>query len=210
MKIFFAANKIKIKILNNFPYKFKYFLNFLLKFFFASFENLTPMEEVKQIDIQVFDNYIIINGFRIYVDQSLREILLDEYQKTPQTSAIAQFNSLGNIPGLIQAVGLPDIHGGYSFPIGSIAAVDLAFANAGISPEGVGYDINCGVRCLKTNLKIQDFINNKQEIAEKLFSNIPSGIGGSIIILFSLFHALITHLKSLLILSKSYIFRLKS
>lgn len=101
-------------------------------------------------------------------------------QDTPAyPSSITQFAKIIKLPGLIGAVGLPDIHPGYAFPIGSVAAIDLSLPEASISPEGVGYDINCGVRSLRTSLCIGDLEGKKDLLADALFKSIPSGVGGS-------------------------------
>ncbi|GAG86149.1 unnamed protein product, partial [marine sediment metagenome] len=70
---------------------------------------------------------------------------------------------------------MPDIHWGYGFPIGGVAAFDI---NEGIiSPGGVGYDINCGVRLLRTDLTEKDIEKRIKELVRALFNNIPSGVG---------------------------------
>jgi len=75
------------------------------------------------------------------------------------------------------SVTLPDGHQGYGFPIGGVAATD---AETGvISPGGVGYDINCGVRLLRTNLDKKDVVPKTREIVETMFRNVPSGLGSS-------------------------------
>ena len=87
-----------------------------------------------------------------------------------------QVKNVAMLPGIIQAsIAMPDSHQGYGFSIGGVAAFDLD--NGVISPGGVGYDINCSVRLLKTNLTIKDVENKKKEIAEKLFKFVPSGVG---------------------------------
>ncbi|MEW6222312.1 MAG: RtcB family protein [Candidatus Hadarchaeota archaeon] len=75
------------------------------------------------------------------------------------------------------SVTLPDGHQGYGFPIGGVAATD---AETGvISPGGVGYDINCGVRLLKTNLDKADVVPKIKQLVETLFRNVPSGLGST-------------------------------
>ncbi len=71
---------------------------------------------------------------------------------------------------------MPDIHWGYGFAIGGVAATDI---NAGgvISPGGVGYDINCGVRLVRTNLEKKDVQNKVRDLVNVLFSNVPTGVG---------------------------------
>ncbi len=72
---------------------------------------------------------------------------------------------------------MPDGHQGYGFPIGGVAAMDV---NEGvISPGGVGYDINCGVRLLRTNLSIDDVKPKIKELVDEIFRNVPSGVGST-------------------------------
>src|SRR5919108_1667800 len=70
---------------------------------------------------------------------------------------------------------LPDGHEGYGFPVGGVAASDLD--NGIISPGGVGYDINCGVRLIRTNLTERQVSPKITELVNELFRNIPSGLG---------------------------------
>jgi tRNA-splicing ligase RtcB len=79
-------------------------------------------------------------------------------------------------PGIIgRSIAMPDIHHGYGFPIGGVAAFD---AEEGvISPGGVGYDINCGVRLLRTNLSFPKIRPHIQKLINTMFDNVPSGVG---------------------------------
>lgn len=73
---------------------------------------------------------------------------------------------------------MPDVHSGYGFCIGNVAAFDMDDPEAIISPGGVGFDINCGVRLIRTNLTEKDIDENvREELAEALFCNIPVGVG---------------------------------
>ncbi|KTD25687.1 replication factor C subunit (activator I) [Legionella lansingensis] len=88
-----------------------------------------------------------------------------------------QIINVASLPGLVgHAMTMPDAHWGYGFPIGGVAAFD---ANQGgiISAGGVGFDISCGIRCLRTNLFHSDILPYLAELAEKLFENVPSGVG---------------------------------
>jgi len=93
-----------------------------------------------------------------------------------QDKTLEQVKNVAMLPGIIKAsFAMPDAHQGYGFPIGGVAAFDI---NSGIiSPGGVGYDINCGVRVLATNLTIEDLKSNKKKILNQLFRDIPSGVG---------------------------------
>ena len=72
---------------------------------------------------------------------------------------------------------MPDVHAGYGFAIGNIAAFDMSDPEAVVSPGGVGFDINCGVRLVRTNLFENDVQPVKEQIAQALFDHIPVGVG---------------------------------
>ena len=80
------------------------------------------------------------------------------------------------MPGIYKyAVTLPDGHEGYGFPIGGVAATDYDYSV--ISPGGVGYDINCGVRLLTTTLSEKEVQPKLAPLADTIFRNVPSGLG---------------------------------
>ncbi|KAF9760744.1 tRNA-splicing ligase RtcB like protein [Nosema granulosis] len=108
---------------------------------------------------------------RIYVDNELRTVVKNEDVLLKQISQVA------SLPGIVgEVIGLPDIHLGYGFPIGSVVAFDMEDSRSIIAPGGVGYDINCGVRAIRTNIKLKDIKGKEEEIAQKLFDSIPSGL----------------------------------
>lgn len=77
---------------------------------------------------------------------------------------------------------LPDVHSGYGFAIGNVAAFDMSDPEAVVSPGGVGFDINCGVRLIRTNLTEADVSPVKDQLAQALFDHIPVGVGSQGII----------------------------
>jgi RNA-splicing ligase RtcB len=81
-----------------------------------------------------------------------------------------------------KSIGLPDIHSGYGFAIGNMAAFDVDDPTSIISPGGVGFDINCGVRLIRTNLSEKDVQPVKEELCQSLFDHIPVGVGSKGII----------------------------
>ena len=105
----------------------------------------------------------------IFANQALLEKM-----KTDRT--LWQCSNVAQLPGIYKyAITLPDGHEGYGFPIGGVAATDY---NEGvISPGGVGYDINCGVRLLASNLDEKDVRPHLSQLAESIFHNVPSGLG---------------------------------
>jgi tRNA-splicing ligase RtcB len=95
---------------------------------------------------------------------------------TMEEEPLKQVANVAHLPGIINySLAMPDIHWGYGFAIGGVAAVDTR--DGVISPGGIGYDINCGVRLLRTNLREKDIKNKMRVLIETLFSRIPSGVG---------------------------------
>ncbi len=92
-------------------------------------------------------------------------------------NAAEQAANVAMLPGIIgKSFAMPDIHWGYGFPIGGVAATDAE--NGVISPGGVGFDINCGVRLLRTNINAHDLDEKKiHNLIDEMFINIPSGLG---------------------------------
>ncbi|MBD3368970.1 RNA-splicing ligase RtcB [Candidatus Fermentibacteria bacterium] len=107
--------------------------------------------------------------FRIYASAELLE-------KIRQDKTLQQARNMTCLPGILQtAYVMPDAHQGYGFPIGGVAAFD---AKRGIiSPGGVGYDINCGVRLLKTEYTVEDIGPHRKKLLETIFGTVPAGVG---------------------------------
>lgn len=107
---------------------------------------------------------------RIYLDE--------ESVKTIDDGTIEQVANVACLEGIQKrSIGLPDIHFGYGFSIGGVAA--FSQTNGVISPGGVGFDINCGVRLLKTNLTQDDIQPYLKDLVDELFKKIPSGLGSN-------------------------------
>lgn len=91
-------------------------------------------------------------------------------------NAPLQAANVACIPGIVgSSLAMPDIHWGYGFPIGGVAAVDAD--EGSISPGGIGFDINCGVRLIRTNLTVDDIGKKRKDLMATLFANVPSGLG---------------------------------
>jgi len=102
------------------------------------------------------------------------EALLDEIG---DDKTLQQLKNATHLPGMTDhAICMPDGHQGYGFPVGGVGATDAE--NGCISPGAVGYDINCGVRMMRTNLTYDDVQGREEELVEALFANVPSGLGG--------------------------------
>ncbi len=105
-------------------------------------------------------------------------ILTDEdlLEKMKTDRTLEQCANVTHLPGIYKyAITLPDGHEGYGFPIGGVAATD--YDEGVISPGGVGYDINCGVRLLTTNFSEMDVRPKLRELADMIFRNVPCGLG---------------------------------
>ncbi len=90
--------------------------------------------------------------------------------------SLLQLANVATLPGIEQnALAMPDIHFGYGFPVGGVAAFDLA--EGIVSPGGIGYDINCGVRLLRTRLTVDEVRPRLGELTERLYREVPSGVG---------------------------------
>ena len=88
-----------------------------------------------------------------------------------------QITNVATLPGIVNyAYCMPDGHSGYGFPIGGVAAMDIA-DNGVISPGGIGFDINCGMRLIRTNLTINDVKPKLHELVDALFKKVPAGVG---------------------------------
>jgi tRNA-splicing ligase RtcB len=106
---------------------------------------------------------------RVYASSKLMD-------KIREDKSLEQVANVACLPGIINySLAMPDIHWGYGFPIGGVAAFDMD--KGVISPGGVGYDINCGVRLMLTSLTVDDVQSKIKEIVRDLYNAIPSGVG---------------------------------
>jgi len=106
----------------------------------------------------------------IYADEELLGSIKDD-------NAPEQVANVAYLPGIVKySLAMPDIHWGYGFSIGGVAATDPSREGV-ISPGGVGFDINCGVRLIKTNLSLEDIKNKISTIVNRLYQDVPSGVG---------------------------------
>src|SRR5947208_1024608 len=95
-----------------------------------------------------------------------------------EDASLEQVANVAMLPGIVgPSLAMPDIHLGYGFTIGGVAAMDAD--NGVISPGGVGYDIGCGVRLLRTDLTFEKVKGKLPEIADQLFRDVPTGVGKS-------------------------------
>ncbi|GCF10706.1 RtcB family protein [Dictyobacter arantiisoli] len=134
--------------------------------------NKIPLERVDANRWRIprhYDKNMHVSGM-VYADDELMELILGD-------NALQQVANVASLPGIVgHSLGMPDIHWGYGFPVGGVAATD---AESGvISPGGIGFDINCGVRLLATDLHYEQVKGRVENLADVLFKRIPSGVGG--------------------------------
>ncbi len=92
--------------------------------------------------------------------------------------SLEQVANVAFLPGIVYAsLGMPDIHWGYGFPVGGVAATRVS--DGVISPGGVGFDINCGVRLMRTDLTRDEVVPRLEKLVDALFVNVPTGVGSS-------------------------------
>ncbi|MGB2987768.1 MAG: RtcB family protein [Phycisphaerae bacterium] len=139
-----------------------------------------PLERIDDTSWRIPKSYkpgMRVDGI-IYADDVLIEAVKQD--QSPE-----QVANVATLPGIVKySLAMPDIHWGYGFCIGGVAATDPKQGGV-ISPGGVGYDINCGVRLLSTNLTLKDAQPRMEQLIEKLFHTIPCGVGRGGIIKFN-------------------------
>jgi tRNA-splicing ligase RtcB len=105
----------------------------------------------------------------IYADEAMLQHIVEE-------QALEQVANVAFLPGIVgSSLAMPDIHWGYGFAIGGVAAMRLD--DGVVSPGGVGFDINCGVRIMRTNLTYEEVSPRIKELVEALYNDVPSGLG---------------------------------
>jgi tRNA-splicing ligase RtcB len=131
-----------------------------------------PLEKVDEYRWRIPRSYMggmKVDG-RVYADEKLVKTI-----KTDQS--LQQVANVAHLPGIVKySLAMPDIHWGYGFPIGGVAATDPEDGGV-VSPGGVGYDINCGVRLVRTNLKTEDVRGKMKALVAAIFAKIPCGVG---------------------------------
>ncbi len=130
-----------------------------------------PIERIDEYRWRIPSKYkpqMRTDGIVYASGEMMREIRSD--------NSLEQVANVACLPGLVgHSLAMPDIHYGYGFPIGGVAATDLK--EGVISPGGVGYDINCGVRLLRTDLARREVEPKIKDIVNQIFVDVPSGVG---------------------------------
>jgi len=134
---------------------------------------MTIPKEIKKITDFVWELPATYKkGMKVPVKIVASETLLNSMDE----GVFEQITNVACLPGIQKnAIALPDSHWGYGFPIGGVAAFDLE--DGIISPGGIGFDINCGVRLVKTNLKYDEVKPQLKKLMDHLFKTVPAGVG---------------------------------
>src|SRR5215210_1662164 len=106
---------------------------------------------------------------RVFADRELLDAIRTD-------SSLEQLQNVATLPGIVDAaLAMPDIHQGYGFPVGGVAATELP--DGIVSPGGVGYDINCGVRLLAAPFSADDLGKRRESLVHEISRNVPAGAG---------------------------------
>src|SRR5436309_5286149 len=106
---------------------------------------------------------------RVFADVELFEAIARD-------GSLEQVQNVATLPGIVDAaLAMPDIHQGYGFPVGGVAAMELP--DGVVSPGGVGYDINCGVRLLAAAFSVEELGARREPLVHELSRAIPAGAG---------------------------------
>ncbi len=135
--------------------------------------NKIPLERIDANRWRIPRHYneaMLVPGI-VYADDELIEMIIND-------NALQQVANVATLPGIVgSSLGMPDIHWGYGFPVGGVAATD---GDTGVvSPGGIGFDINCGVRLMATELVRDQIKGQVDKLADALFNKLPSGVGGA-------------------------------
>ncbi len=134
---------------------------------------------IKKTDLQKLEDYLweLPQSYRpdmrvparVYALEKLLDAILDD-------RSLEQLANVATLPGIVRAsMVMPDVHEGYGFPIGGVAAT--RYPEGAISPGGIGYDINCGVRLLVSDLVYDQVKARLEELSKELYRQVPSGMG---------------------------------
>src|SRR3954462_9439848 len=133
-----------------------------------------PLERIDPNCVRIPKGYKA--GMRVPGLIFVNDKLLEQLKKDQAPDQVA---NVAFLPGIVGAsIAMPDIHWGYGFCIGGVAATDPAEGGV-ICPGGIGYDINCGVRLVRTNLSYGEVKPYLRQLVDTLFRNVPTGAGRS-------------------------------
>jgi tRNA-splicing ligase RtcB len=128
------------------------------------------LERVREFVWEIPQNGAMRVPARVFASEALLEEIKED-------RTLQQLRNTTHLPGIRKyAVCMPDGHQGYGFPVGGVAGIDAE--DGCISPGAVGYDINCGVRMVRTDLDYDDVRGREEELVDRLFEAVPTGLGG--------------------------------
>lgn len=132
---------------------------------------LKKIDDYRFLLPQAYQSGMRVDGVVYSKEKMLPDIVSDK--------ALEQVANVATLPGIVgKSLAMPDIHWGYGFPIGGVAAT--SFEHDGVvSPGGVGFDINCGVRLMRTELTFDEIRDKQKKLVDTLFNDIPTGVGSS-------------------------------
>lgn len=131
--------------------------------------NLDRIDEYRWRIPKSYKNGMRVDGI-IYASEDMLEAILSD-------KAVEQVANVAFLPGIVKhSLAMPDIHWGYGFPIGGVAATDVEEGGV-VSPGGVGFDINCGVRLVRSNLFEKDVRPKLKDLVYALHNEVPAGVG---------------------------------
>jgi len=131
--------------------------------------DIDDLRRIRQNVYEIPQNGEMEAPARVYASDALLEEIADD-------KTLEQIQNVATLPGIVEhSLVLPDGHQGYGFPIGGVAAFDAE--DGIISPGGIGYDINCGVRLVKTDLSYDEIKGKEEELLDRLYDAVPCGLG---------------------------------
>ncbi|MEM5820933.1 MAG: RtcB family protein [Candidatus Aenigmatarchaeota archaeon] len=118
----------------------------------------------------------IEKGVKPNMNVPVRLFLSEKLLQEVEDGAIEQAINVATLPGIQRySIAMPDMHFGYGFPVGGIAGID--YYNGCVSPGGIGFDIGCGVRVLRTNLTYEQIKDKLYDLVNEIFRSVPAGVG---------------------------------
>jgi tRNA-splicing ligase RtcB len=137
----------------------------------SCFETVTDVERIDPYRVRLpKTGGMRVDGI-VYADDKMMQVIRKD-------ESLQQVRNVAHLPGIVRAsIAMPDIHWGYGFPIGGVAAMDAR--DGVVSPGGVGYDINCGVRLLRSTLTREEIAPRLESVVAHMYRNVPTGVGAN-------------------------------
>ena len=134
---------------------------------------------MQKFDFRKINDYLweIPKSFRSDMKAPARAYVSEKMlEESFKDKSLEQLVNVATLPGIVNySMAMPDMHEGYGFPIGGVAAMDIE--SGVISPGGVGYDINCGMKLLRSDYKEEEIRTHLEKLATEIQKEVPSGLG---------------------------------